>query len=204
MEKARWIWYPGDFELYHFMLVHTRRQENGFDYPSMWYVPRPELLCTFEKDVTLEEDTEITVAAGERYEIFTLSASDAHKLIKRGEGDLYVGRVTSVSPHTAEVALLSDASVRVSCEVVSDAGGRAHGILSGGGPDGLQLRHLSSAAHLRPQARVMTSGLGGVVPRGLAVGTLLQVTNDVRGVEGEVRPCVDFSTLEDVFIRRDQ
>lgn len=58
---AKWIWYPGDFELYHSMLVHTRRQENGFDYPSMWYVPRPELQCTFEKDVTLEEDTEITV-----------------------------------------------------------------------------------------------------------------------------------------------
>ena len=46
----------------------------------------------------LTEDVEITVAAGERYEIFTLSASDAHKLIKRGGGDLYIGRVTSSNP----------------------------------------------------------------------------------------------------------
>ena len=145
-------------------------------------------------------------------------ASATHRSIRVGKGSLdgvkegavvavpegLVGRVAEVSPHTAVVALLSDPSVKVSCLVEGGSSGPAYGILSGGGPDGLQLRHLSSAAHLRPQARVMTSGLGGVVPRGLAVGALLQVTNDVRGVEGEVRPCVDFSTLEDVFIRRDQ
>lgn len=58
---AEWIWYPGDFELYHAMLVHTRREEDGFDYPCMWYVPRPELQCTFEKDVLLEEETSAAV-----------------------------------------------------------------------------------------------------------------------------------------------
>ena len=46
----------------------------------------------------LTEDTEITVAAGDRYEICTLSASAIHTLTKKGEGDLYVGRVTSLNP----------------------------------------------------------------------------------------------------------
>ena len=46
----------------------------------------------------LAEDVEITVAAGDRYEICTLSASAAHTLTKKGEGDLYVGRVTSANP----------------------------------------------------------------------------------------------------------
>ena len=115
-----------------------------------------------------------------------------------------VGRVAEVSPHTAVVALISDPSVKVSCAVQEGASDRAYGILSGGGPDGLQLRHLDPAGRLRPPAKVVTSGLGGVFPRGLAVGTLGMVTNDVRGVVGEVRPCVEFSTLEDVFIRRDQ
>jgi rod shape-determining protein MreC len=50
----------------------------------------------------------------------------------------------------------------------------------------------------------LTSGLGGVFPKGLVVGTLLDVRKDDNGLacEGEVQPAVDFSTLEDVFIRR--
>ena len=115
-----------------------------------------------------------------------------------------VGRVSEVSPHTAVIALLADPSVKVSCLILEDGSEPVHGILSGGGPDGLQLRHLDHTERLRAQAKVVTSGLGGVFPPGLEVGTLLLVTNGVRGVEGEVLPCVDSSTLEDVFIRRDQ
>ena len=114
-----------------------------------------------------------------------------------------VGRVVAVSPHTAEVALLTDSSVKVSCEIGAGAPGRTYGILCGGEPDGLLIRHLERAERALPRMRVVTSGLGGVFPRGLEVGTLLFVTNGVRGVEGEVMPCVDYSTLEDVFIRRD-
>ena len=29
--SGRWIWYPGDFELYHNMLLHSRREEKGCD-----------------------------------------------------------------------------------------------------------------------------------------------------------------------------
>lgn len=114
-----------------------------------------------------------------------------------------VGRVMSVSPHTAEIALLTDASVKVSCEIEADAYGRIHGILTGGEPDRLRLQYLERAERVQPLARVVTSGLGGVFPRGLEIGTVHLVTNGVRGVEGEVLPDVEFSTLEDVFIRRD-
>ncbi len=44
---AQWIWYYGDFELYHHALLSCRRQELGFDYPCMWRVARPELNVTF-------------------------------------------------------------------------------------------------------------------------------------------------------------
>jgi rod shape-determining protein MreC len=68
----------------------------------------------------------------------------------------------------------------------------------------LVLRHLSGAAEVPPRARVLTSGRGGVFPRGIEVGTLLGVHADAEGLarEGEVLPHVDFTTLEDVFIRR--
>ena len=115
-----------------------------------------------------------------------------------------VGRVVSVSPHTAEVLLLTDPSIRVSCRIEAEDGASAHGILMGADSDRMLLGHLSGAEHLRPQAKVVTSGLGGVFPKDIEIGTLLLVTNGVRGVEGEVLPSVDFATLEDVFIRCDR
>lgn len=117
--------------------------------------------------------------------------------------DGLVGRVMSVSPHTAEVALLTDRQVKVSCEVESGTGSKLSGILSGGGGL-LTLKYLSGAGDIPPRARVFTSGRGGVFPRGLEIGVLLDVRTDAEGLvrEGEVQPNVDFSTLEDVFIRR--
>ena len=115
-----------------------------------------------------------------------------------------VGRVVSVSPHTAEVLLLTDPSIRVSCRIEDEGGAFAHGILMGTDSDRMILGHLSGAERLRPHAKVVTSGLGGIFPKGIEIGTLLLVTNGVRGVEGEVLPSVDIATLEDVFIRRDR
>ena len=145
-------------------------------------------------------------------------AAAVHDTIRVGKGTLsgiregavvavpggLVGRVSSASPHVAEVELITDPSVRVSCRIETASGRPAYGILMGGGSDRLSLGYLSDAEALRPHARVVTSGLGGVFPKGLDIGTLLLVTNGVRGVEGEVLPCVDCSTLEDVFIRRDR
>ena len=108
-----------------------------------------------------------------------------------------VGRVTSVSPHTAEVTLITDPSMRVACEIAPGASG----ILSGGG-DLLFVRHLVGADRIRPPARVMTSGRGGVFPRGLSVGTLQRVGQDAQGTTGDLVPAVDFPSLRDVFIRR--
>ena len=116
-----------------------------------------------------------------------------------------VGQVSSVSPHTAEIVLVTDPSLKVACTVeMADTGACASGILSGGSEDMLLLRYLRNADKVLPRSRVLTSGRGGVFPAGIEVGTLLGVTNRVRSVEGEVRPRVDYSTLEDVFIRRDK
>ena len=113
-----------------------------------------------------------------------------------------VGRVTAVSPHVAEVTLVTDPSVKVACEIETVDGRGLSGILSGGTAEQLLVRHLMGTGKARPQACVRTSGHGGVFPPGLEIGILLGVTNGVRGVEGTVLPRPDFLTLKDVFIRR--
>lgn len=137
--------------------------------------------------------------------------------------DGLVGRVTAVSPHTCEVRLITDPSIRVACEVETGvpAWGPVYGILSGGGThrvsqevagtllyviNPLRLRHLDRQPELPPRAKIITSGLGGIFPRGLVVGFLLDGPHEDESKlerEGEVEPAVDFPSLESVFICRE-
>lgn len=112
-----------------------------------------------------------------------------------------VGRVISVTPHTSEVLLLTDPALKVACHVEGAPG--VGGILSGGTDEKLVLRYFKDTAGLPVRPMVFTSGRGGVFPPGILVGTLLEGSQKGEDSlrQGEVQPTVDFSTLEDVFIR---
>lgn len=112
----------------------------------------------------------------------------------------------SVTPHTSEIRLVTDPSLGVACEVPLPGGAVLRGVLAGGTEERLALRHILSTAEVPPRSPVFTSGLGGVYPKGIAVGTLLEVRNDSDSPRrvGEVLPAVDFATLKDVFIRREK
>lgn len=118
-----------------------------------------------------------------------------------------VGKVESVSAHTASVLLVTDPALKVACEAAVPGGGFMRGILLGGDGHKLVLGYLSNAAEVPPGTMVFSSGLGGVFPRGLAVGALQVPKTDASGVPAptrEVSTEVDFSALEDVFIRRER
>ncbi len=105
------------------------------------------------------------------------------------------GKVVSTTLHTSEVALITDPGLKVSAYVEMPGGSRVHGVLAGGTAEVLNLRYLIGRdGELPVHSRVLTSGLGGVFPGGIMIGELISG-------EGEVRPAVDFSNLEDVFIR---
>ncbi len=63
MTQAKWIWYPGDYELYHNQLVHNRREEYDWFIPAMWHVVRPESACRFTKKITLAAETSAQIYA---------------------------------------------------------------------------------------------------------------------------------------------
>ena len=54
---AKWIWKFGDFEKYHSMLVHSRRQAYGHIEPPVWKLYRPEAAVRFTKTVETEGGT---------------------------------------------------------------------------------------------------------------------------------------------------
>ncbi|MBR7180715.1 MAG: rod shape-determining protein MreC [Kiritimatiellae bacterium] len=115
-------------------------------------------------------------------------------------GGALAGQVRSTTPHTAEVAFLSDDSVKVGCETESQE--PCFGILSGGSGGRLVLKHVSGNGVPPPRTRVYSSGRGGVFPAKCFVGWLLYTDTLADGVsrEGYVEPAVDFDGIEDVLV----
>ena len=115
--------------------------------------------------------------------------------------DGLVGRVVETYPHVSVVHMITHPSMRVSCEIAS-GGVPMRGILYA---SPLRIRHLPPTATLPARAKVTTSGLGGIFPRGIVVGTVSGgVEPDENRLENmcDVALAVDFAGLEEVFLSR--
>lgn len=110
-----------------------------------------------------------------------------------------VGLVAATSPHAARVMVLPDRQSAVDAIVQRS---RARGIVKGQGTDRLRFVFMVRGDDVRPGDEVITSGVGGVYPKGLRVGTVESVrTGDARLLhEASVEPAVDFGRLEQVFV----
>lgn len=88
-----------------------------------------------------------------------------------------VGRVVAVSPQVSRIMLLTDIESRIPV-LIARTNGRA--ILTGdGGPDP-GLDYLRTHDPVRPGDRILTSGDGGVIPRGLPVGIAVKAQDGWR------------------------
>lgn len=56
-----WVWYPGDFEIYHGMEQSFSREERGFFWPAYWYIDSSRKNVRFQKTYTLQQETYFTV-----------------------------------------------------------------------------------------------------------------------------------------------
>ncbi len=117
-----------------------------------------------------------------------------------GVGGL-VGRVVETGSAASVIMLLLDNESRVSAVAGSKG---EHGIVAGRGDGMLVMKYLSDKSEIRPGDRVRTSGLGGIFPKGVSVGTGSSVSEQDYGltVSAEIYPAVDFSRLENVLILR--
>lgn len=113
-----------------------------------------------------------------------------------------VGKTATVSNTISVVLLVTDENCKVASSV---EGTREQGIVSGERISGglaplLDLNFLTKQANLQPGQKTYTSGVGGVFPSGLLIGTVKSFR--VRELDGQAKlaPAVDLSRLEDVFV----
>ena len=74
MKQSKWMWMPGDFELYHSMLVHNRRTTNTLYYSPLWRVDAPHSNLFLYKIADIDAPETIT---------FYANTADASMLVDR-------------------------------------------------------------------------------------------------------------------------
>lgn len=114
-----------------------------------------------------------------------------------------VGRITQLSPGWARVLLISDASSTVSARVQrSRASGVVYGQRSATGKPSLLLRFVPQGEEMRVGDRIVTSGVGGIFPEGILIGTITQVQRRETDIyqEATVEPSADLVRLESVYV----
>lgn len=110
-----------------------------------------------------------------------------------------VGRINQVGPVTSQVILILDEGSSVSAIV---QGTREHGIVQGQLTDTLKMKYLSGKTEVVSGDIVHSSGLGGIYPKGLLIGTVTSVGAADFGLtsQAEIIPAVNFSHLENVLV----
>ncbi|GKT03506.1 rod shape-determining protein MreC [Furfurilactobacillus sp. WILCCON 0119] len=102
-----------------------------------------------------------------------------------------IGRVSEVNQTNSKVELLSDDSDsanRFAIQITNKNGETVNGVLSGYNRDKnlLEMTQISSKTKLNAGDKVSTSGLGGITPKGLFVGTVAQTRSDDYGLANKI------------------
>ncbi|MBW2275287.1 MAG: rod shape-determining protein MreC [Deltaproteobacteria bacterium] len=110
-----------------------------------------------------------------------------------------VGLVTAVSAHAAKTMLLLDRQSAIDGIVQRS---RDRGIARGRGSGELEFEFVVRGGDVQSGDVVITSGLGGVYPKGLRIGEVVELSDPAGQLMqvATLRPAVDFGRLEQVFV----
>jgi rod shape-determining protein MreC len=110
-----------------------------------------------------------------------------------------VGRIIDVSWNVSKVLLFIDYNSNIDA-LVQNA--RAQGILQGSGSKGCVLKYVQRLENVNVGDAVVSSGLAGVFPKGLLLGTVISVDKEETSLfqKISVAPSVDVSKLEEVLV----
>ncbi|MBI2609294.1 MAG: rod shape-determining protein MreC [Deltaproteobacteria bacterium] len=110
-----------------------------------------------------------------------------------------VGRIIKVTSHYSTVLTVIDPASRIDAVIQRT---RARGVISGiAGAHGV-MEYVRRTEDVQEGDVVISSGLAGIYPKGLQIGTVYKIIKKPYGISQyvEIKPTVSFSKLEEVFI----
>jgi len=110
-----------------------------------------------------------------------------------------VGRVIKIGATSAKVLLLTDHASAIAATIQRS---RARGVVKGGGGNLCSLEFASRQDDIKLGDIVITSGIGGVYPKGIPIGEVTMVKKGEYGIFQTVtiRPSVNLSRLEELLV----
>lgn len=110
-----------------------------------------------------------------------------------------IGRLIDVSRNVSRVLLFIDENSNVDAIVQRN---RTQGIISGAGSRGMILKYISKTQDVQKGDVIISSGMGGIFPKGWLIGQVIHVDRRDAGlfIKINVAPFVDFSKLEELLI----
>ena len=164
------------------------RKESAYLSALLNYVPPPEAVSVSARVIA---DT------GNSFAQSLIAFIGTKQNIKKGDvvltGDGLVGRIASVGVNAARILLITDINSRVPVKIEPID---VPAILTGDNTEYPQLISFPNNVRVSVGDRITTSGLAGVYPAGLPVGTVISVNDGVV----KVRPFVNRNHLEVVRI----
>lgn len=114
-------------------------------------------------------------------------------------GAAMIGRIARTSPNLSYVQLINDPASRVSAMLQQS---RVTGIVEGSEEGALVMTDILPDEEVAEGETIMTSSIGGMLPRGLILGQVETVSYQESELfqQAVVRPAVDFRRLETVLV----
>ena len=115
-----------------------------------------------------------------------------------------IGNVLAAGPVSSQVLLLTDARRAVSAFVQRSREPGEVGVVENDpdSPGYLRMVNLPREANIQPGDAIISSGLGGMFPKGLMIGHVLETQEDELGIlqYALLKPAANFNRLEEVFV----
>jgi rod shape-determining protein MreC len=122
--------------------------------------------------------------------------------------DGLIGKTVDVSSRTCDVLLISDPVCKVSARIARTG---AFGVVAGSGPTrsgqaACQMKFINKNVPVLPGDEVVTSGLGGIFPKGLPIGYVDKIVTDETGLfqRADIIPKADLGMLSYAFVVAEQ
>ena len=167
-------------------------------------------LLNMKKSVTefeLEAASIIARNPSNWYNTFTIDKGAADGIALNqpvvAAGNSLVGRISEVGTTWATVTVVSDSEHSAGAQIVrSGEYGNCEGDSSLAADGNLRLTFISKNANIIVGDTVITSGLGGIYPKGLVIGKIQKIRPDIQGISqyAVISPEADIKNLCAVFV----
>ncbi len=197
-----------------------KQQINDLNLKLADYEALQEEVAELRKFVTIKEENEdyvlsvpcdiMSYVTNDPFGSFTIDKGSADGIIPdcpvvTAEG--LVGITVEVSENTSTVRtiLSPDLSVAAASAASVADSGVIEGSILGAEGGYTSLIHVDLKNKLKENDLILTSGVGGIFPKGYPIGTVKSISPDASGIsaKAEIEPCVDIKRLTSVIVITD-